>query len=464
MGKKKAVVEEETPDSAEWKTLKNEADRLHKLAKKEEHDFNEFQQQREKLNYFWIVEKKKLEDKRALLRNKERESQDLEEKHQVEIKLYKQRLKHLLHEQQYDISQKKAEAEMALKMAQDDDRETELDVKNDKRTQNISLKEVELSHEEYIRGLKREQDQRVTSLRHEFERKANEVQKSYDAKMKKMRDNLDKVRKDEIKLIEERKTTMIDSMLSEHSKAFADIKNYYNDITHNNLDLIKAQKDDVKELEAEERKDQMRLHEKMSENRKLAAPLKRMQDDVLRLRAELEAYRKEKAEMRRVKAALVLVEGSQSTVMWEHETLLQRFADLKTERDELKENLRSSVYDVKQKSAFRNLLLEKKLAAMQRVQEEREAQLNEVLTRANLEPAVLGQVKGHVEDVLQRKNGEARKLQSEVARLQAQNEHLQAAIVDKMAEYGLGVSELGFTPIPISDTIKLHKSVSIARA
>ena len=48
---------------------KNEADRLHKQTKKEEHDFNEFQQQREKLNYFWIVEKKKLEDLRASLRN-----------------------------------------------------------------------------------------------------------------------------------------------------------------------------------------------------------------------------------------------------------------------------------------------------------------------------------------------------------------------------------------------------------
>mgnify|MGYP000456648260 CR=1 FL=1 len=49
--------------------------------------------------------------------NKEREFQDLEEKHQVEIKLYKQRLKHLLHEQQYDISQKKAEADEALALA-----------------------------------------------------------------------------------------------------------------------------------------------------------------------------------------------------------------------------------------------------------------------------------------------------------------------------------------------------------
>ena len=74
---KKDVVEDEvegnSADQAEWKALKTEADRLYKLTQKEEHDFNEFQQQREKLNYFWIVEKKKLEDKRAELRNKERE-------------------------------------------------------------------------------------------------------------------------------------------------------------------------------------------------------------------------------------------------------------------------------------------------------------------------------------------------------------------------------------------------------
>ena len=113
----------ETADQAEWKSLKAEADRLHKITKREEHDFHEFQQQREKVNYFWIVEKKKVEDKRVELRNKDRELQDLQEKHQVEIKIYKQRLKHLLYEHQNEITHKKTETEKALKMAQDDDRE-----------------------------------------------------------------------------------------------------------------------------------------------------------------------------------------------------------------------------------------------------------------------------------------------------------------------------------------------------
>jgi hypothetical protein len=61
--------------------------------------------QQGQLNYFWIVEKKNLEDKKAELRNKERELQDLEEKHQVEIKVYKQRVKHLLYEHQNEVTE-----------------------------------------------------------------------------------------------------------------------------------------------------------------------------------------------------------------------------------------------------------------------------------------------------------------------------------------------------------------------
>lgn len=451
-GKKSEETEvvAETADQAEWRQLKLEADRLHKLAKKEEHDFNEFQQQREKLNYFWIVEKKKLEDKRVELRNKERELQDLEEKHQVEIKIYKQRLKHLLYEHQNEIANKKAEAEKALKMAQDDDREAETNFKEDKRVLMITLKETEFTHDEYIRSLKREQDVKITSLRHEFERRGSEVQKLYDARMKKMRETLDKRRKEEIKNIEDRKTVMIEKLMAEHSKAFADIKNYYNDITHNNLDLIKSLKEEVKDLETEDRKDQLRLFEKRNENKKLSAPLKKMQEDVIHLRSELEQYKVEKLEMRKVKAALSVVEHGQSDVSWEYETLLQRMEDLKKEKEELEFHLKASIFEVKQKSAFRGMLLEKKLVALQRVQEEREAQLNEVLSRANLEPTVLGQVKGHVDDIMQRKNNEIRRYQAEIVRLTEMQARLNEIVRTKLNDFGMTMEELGFVPASIT--------------
>ena len=264
--------------------------------------------------------------------------------------------------------------------------------------------------------------------------------------MKQSRDALDKRRKEEIKAIEDRKLSMIEQLMAEHQKEFTDIKNYYNDITINNLDLIKSLKEEVKELEAEERNDQIRLREKMAENKKLSAPLKKMQEDLVRLKGELKDYLKEKDEMTEVKKNLVVVEEKNKALVWEYETLGQRFAELKSERDELLRSFHASVFDVKQKSAFRSLLFEKKLSAVQKIHEEREAQLVEVLSRANLDPTILGQVKGHVDDVVQRKNAEARTLQSEISRLQTLHTQLRGSVDTTLKEYGLTMAELGFNP------------------
>ena len=42
---------------------------------------------------FWEISKKELEDRKAELRNKDREMEELEERHQVEIKVYKQKVR-----------------------------------------------------------------------------------------------------------------------------------------------------------------------------------------------------------------------------------------------------------------------------------------------------------------------------------------------------------------------------------
>ena len=63
--------------------------------------------------------------------------------------------------------------------------------------------------------------------------------------MKLLRDDLELRRKVEILEIEERKNNHINELMKKHEKAFGEIKNYYNDITHNNLDLIRSLKEEV---------------------------------------------------------------------------------------------------------------------------------------------------------------------------------------------------------------------------
>ena len=68
--------------------------RLREELDREREERNYFQLERDKVNTFWEITKRQLEEKKAELRNKDREMEDAEERHQMEIKVkfsFKQR-------------------------------------------------------------------------------------------------------------------------------------------------------------------------------------------------------------------------------------------------------------------------------------------------------------------------------------------------------------------------------------
>lgn len=65
----------------------------------------------DKINTLWEISKTELEEKKAGLRNLQRELEEAEEKHQVEIKVYKQKVKHLLYEHKNETTEMKVERE-----------------------------------------------------------------------------------------------------------------------------------------------------------------------------------------------------------------------------------------------------------------------------------------------------------------------------------------------------------------
>ena len=122
---------------------------------REREERNYFQLERDKVNTFWEITKRQLEEKKAELRNKDREMEDSEERHQVEIKVMKQKVKHLLYEHQNNLAQLKAEAQLELKVNNESNEDSQLELRTDKRQLKISMKETELAHEDVIRNLKK---------------------------------------------------------------------------------------------------------------------------------------------------------------------------------------------------------------------------------------------------------------------------------------------------------------------
>lgn len=62
---------------------------------------------------------------------------------------------------------------------------------------------------------------------------------------------------------------------------------------------------------------------------------------------------------------------------------------MQQEREELYRKFTAAIQEVQQKTGFKNLLLERKLQALNAAVEKREVQFNEVLAASNLDPTAL---------------------------------------------------------------------------
>ena len=95
------------------------------------------------------------------------------------------------------------------------------------------------------------------------------------------------------------------------------------------------------------------------------------------------------------------VGGCRTTTTYQKQVLEQRFERLQADRDRIFQQFQRAIYDVKQKCGFKNLLIRKKMARVEDSIEKKEAQLNEIISQANLEGS---QIAAGLDDIIQTKN------------------------------------------------------------
>lgn len=455
---KKAAGKDAAPGAADMEgasveELNRKVVTLEREKNKEEEYRNYMQLERDKINAFWEITKKDLEDRRADLRNKDREMEEMQERHQVEVKVYKQKVKHLLFEHQNNIATLKADGELALKLQQDDFRKREGHLDRDKRSLKKEIKEQDVSHQELVRSLRVDTAKESSKARQGYELAARELAAKYEKRMKMMRDDMELRSRQELHEVEERKNTHINELMKQHEAAFSEIRNYYTDITANNLDLIKALKEDVSEMKKREAQNEKLMYEIAQENKRLSEPLARSLREVEALRTQLAGYDKDKASLAAAKARLGAAARRIKALEWEGEVLQQQLAAASQERDGLRSKAESRVYDTQQKTGLKSLLLEKRVEALSGALELKEAQLGEVLAAAHLDPAALQQVTGRMEEVLSSKNATIRGLQYDVAKVSKAHNDLIRVYEAKLAEFGVPPEELGFRPLVTSTAL-----------
>ncbi|CAE7812281.1 DRC4, partial [Symbiodinium necroappetens] len=381
-GKKKALdpeaaARQAAAENEEKKRMEmiREAKRLRENCEREENHFHQFLMEREKINYFWIVEKKTLTEKQADLRNKQRELQDLEERQQIELKMFQQRLKHLRYHQQDEVVELKTDAELSLKLQEDHHRITEAEIKKDQRALKMEKKESEVAQQDFTRMLKLEQDG--------FDRKARDMQQKYELRMKTIREEMEKQRRKQIQKIEESKNAQIEQVMKKNNLDFTEIKVYYQEITVSNFDSIKRLKEDYASIKKDENDDAKKMYDLEQRSKQLKEPMKKANQDVERLEREQVAYEEDKKRLTSVKEQIKQSETLLKRMEFQHEVLQQQLSQVTSEREDLYTKFQQAIYDVQQRSGLKNLILEKKIDTVEEALETTEAQITELLASAN---------------------------------------------------------------------------------
>nr|XP_015298306.2 dynein regulatory complex subunit 4 isoform X2 [Macaca fascicularis] len=383
------IVDGLAPEDMSKEQVEEHVSRIREELDREREERNYFQLERDKIHTFWEITRRQLEEKKAELRNKDREMEEAEERHQVEIKVYKQKVKHLLYEHQNNLTEMKAEGTVVMKLAQKEHRTQEGVLRKDMRALKVELKEQELANEVVVKNLRLKHTEEITKMRNDFERQVREIEAKYDKKMKMLRDELDLRRKTELHEVEERKNSQINTLMQRHEEAFTDIKNYYNDITLNNLALINSLKEQMEDMRKKEDHLEREMAEVSVQNKRLADPLQKAREEMSEMQKQLANYQRDKQILLCTKARLKVTEKELKDLQWEHEVLEQRFTKVQQERDELYRKFTAAIQEVQQKTGFKNLVLERKLQALSAAVEKKEVQFNEVLAASNLDPAAL---------------------------------------------------------------------------
>uniref|UniRef100_A0A8B9G9C4 Dynein regulatory complex subunit 4 n=1 Tax=Amazona collaria TaxID=241587 RepID=A0A8B9G9C4_9PSIT len=216
----------------------------------EQEERNYFQLEHDMMHTLWEITRRQLEEKRVELCNEDRE---MEEQHQVEVRVYKQKVKHLLYKHQENLTELEGEGILSVKLAQ------EMELQKDKCSLKVKL----------VRN-----EQEITWLCNDSERQVRTCIKARYAEKMQV----------QIHDVEERKNSHISELMMNHKKAFSDMKNYWHSCSQEQEQI----KDLQKRVNHLEKKADVLL-----QNKQLKESLHQAQEQVFKLQ-KLVCYDKDK--------------------------------------------------------------------------------------------------------------------------------------------------------------------------
>ena len=224
-------------------------------------DRNYVQLERDTIQMFYDITKGEVQDIERQIAAKDREMELMEDNHRVEVRVYLQKVKHLEYEHNNNLRNIAVEGEHFMTEEHENHDNRAYELKKTKKSLKLELAEREWSNAEEIKQVKQQHAKNLLKMREGFEGQLGELSDRCGKRLEQLAADLELRRKVHIHEIEERKNLHINDLMRNHEKAFGQMKSYYNDITNDNLKLIKSLKDEVAEMKKKAVANQKLMHD-----------------------------------------------------------------------------------------------------------------------------------------------------------------------------------------------------------
>ena len=189
------------------------------------------------------------------------------------------------------------------------------------------------------------------------------------------------------------------------------------------------------------------MQEEQDSNDAVVKPLNEANEEVEKLKKQKVRHDNIMNQLTTTQQGIAEFQDKTKDIEWQYEVRLQQFQYLEREKKDLAEEFHRMVYEVHQKTGLRNLILEKKHETIQESLETKDAQINQLLAAARIDPQALGVIRSTLEEVENLKSDAIREIQASLKKIREAHSNMVKTYEGKLSEFGIPVEELGFDPL-----------------
>ena len=161
------------------------------------------------------------------------------------------------------------------------------------------------------------------------------------------------------------------------------------------------------------------------------------------LKKQLATYDKDEMALRNAKARLKVLKKRVKDIKTERKELEEKFIKVEKEKEDMYKKYEIAIEQLKNRSDYKNQMLDEKLRVLQNEYERKEVQLQELVQRSGLDQRNVDDICKKMEEAIEAKNSILRNLKYSLAHAtKAYNDAIRVYEA-KLVEFGIPAEELG---------------------